>query len=166
MISLVTGCAAKDDAISVEQKLNQLFQSPYEAQCIAVVKSNKTENTYAYTCSKNTDGMQKLDFGDMLVAVSPDGAVIERNGEKISTTSAEGELELTPDYFFKNHQNNGEITETLDGYNLECDVVNGNQYRNRLVMETDENFVPERMIIEDKNGEIRVDIKIEKFLKQ
>ncbi len=166
MISLATGCTAKDDTLSVEERLNRLFQSPYEAQCSAVVKSNKTENTYKYTCSKTADGLQKLNFGDMLITVSPDGGSVESNGENIRTASMEGETRLSPDYFFVNYQNKGKIDETPDGYKLECDASGDNPYRYKLVMETDKKLVPKKMFVEDKDGQIRVEIKIEKFLLQ
>lgn len=162
-IALLTGCGAKENPDSTQEKITTIFSTPYKAECIATVKSDKTENTYSYTSESNSDGTWSLDYGDFRLSTDFENATAERGGEKITSRAAEGELVLSPSYFFKNYLSGGDIENTDDGYMLTCNIKENKFNRCTAEMEIAENFVPRRMSIKDKDGKQIINIEIVKF---
>jgi len=162
-IILISGCRATDNSHSLEERIERLFASDYRAECVAEITSNKTKNKYSYVCEKVSGGAYIIDYGDMKITLSGEEALIEKNGEKISSPLSDGDLATVPEYFFNNYLNGGELKETDDGYILECDIKDGSYYRHRARMELSTNLHPENMSIKNKNGEEIIKIEISKF---
>ncbi len=160
-MTLLAGCGTNE--ISLEEKIDKILSSPYTAECVAEITSNKTENEYTYYCERLEDGTYTVDYGDMKLSVSTDGAVISQGGIDITSTTTDGELALLPSYFFSEYLKSGQLSPNDDGYLMGCDISGDNSYRHTAEMEFDENLVPEKMCIKDKNGNEIIKVNVISF---
>lgn len=161
MITLLAGCGA--DNMSTEDKIETIFNGAYTAECIAKVKSNKTENEYEYLCKRLDDGTYIVDYGDIVLTVGKDSSILSGNAGDIIAGTTDNELALIPTYFFDAYLKGGKIVSDNGGYVLMCDISGDTPYRATAVMELDEKLVPQKMCIEDTDGDDIIKIDIKKF---
>lgn len=162
VITLLAGCGTNDN-MSTEDKIEAMLTGAYTAECTAKVKSNKTENEYVYTCRRLDDGTYIVDYGNIVLTVGAESAVISGDAGDITTNAADSELSLIPTYFFNAYLKGGSILSDNGGYVLTCDISNRTPYRATAEMELDENLVPQKMSIEDLNGDDILEVEIKKF---
>lgn len=160
-ITLLAGCGTNE--INLEDKIDKTLSSPYIAECVAEITSNKTENKYTYSCERLEDGTYTVDHGGIKLSVGTDGAVISQGGIDITSSTSEGELPLLPSYFFSEYLKGGQISPNDGGYLMECDISGDNPYRHTAEMEFDENLVPGKMCIKDKSGNEIIKVNVISF---
>ncbi len=162
MITLFTGCSTDD--MSIDDKIDAMFKGPYTAECTAKVKSNKTENEYTYTCKRLDDGTYIVDYGDIVLTVGENSSILSGINGDITASTTDSELSLIPTYFFEAYLKGGKLVSD-DGYILMCDISADTPYRATAVMELNEELVPQKMCIEDIEGNDIIEININKFLR-
>lgn len=162
MITLFTGCGA--DNMSIDDKIEEMFKGSYTAECTAKIKSNKTENEYTYTCKRLDDGTYIVDYGDIVLTVGENSSILSGTNGDITAGTTDSELALIPTYFFDAYLKGGKVVSD-DGYILMCDISADTPYRATAVMELDEKLVPQKMCIEDTDGDDIIEININKFLR-
>ncbi len=160
MITLFTGCGAVD--MSVDDKIEEMFKGSYTAECTAKVRSNKTKNEYTYTCKRLDDGTYIVDYGDIVLTVGENSSILSGTNGDITASTTDSELSLIPTYFFEAYLKGGKIVSD-DGYTLMCDISADTPYRATAVMKLDEKLVPQKMSIEDIDGNDIIEININKF---
>ena len=165
MITLLSGCGTNDNGFSARQKAEQVFASPYIAECSAKILSNKTENEYLYTCEKTADGDTVLDYVSIRLTLSGDSAVIENGADNIQTAVTDNELWLVPESYFNAYLKDGIFTETEDGYQCKADA-DINIYRKKIEIELDKKCIPVKMTLSNENGEETIEINVKKFIQK
>ena len=163
MITLLTGCSA--DNVSIDSKIETMFKSAYTAECSAKVKSNKTKNEYEYVCKRLDDGTYIVDYGDIVLTVGENSSILSGENGDITAGKTDSELALIPTYFFESYLKGGKILSDDGGYVLACDISGDTPYRATALLELDEKLVPQKMCIEDTDGEDIIEINIKKFLR-
>ena len=157
---ILTGCTKEKP--TYEKKIEKMFLSPYRAECVATVATDKTSNQSTYTCQRFPDESYVLDYGDMKLLVNGETAVLEKDGIKVNVSTSEGELSLMPTYFFKGYKDGGRLTPTETGFLMEYDVED-TKYRKKAQMSLDKNFIPQKIHISDDEGKVVTEIEIKKY---
>lgn len=163
LITLLAGCSTEDNPATLEDKLDEMIFGEYTADCTATVISDKTCNTYVYSCNRSKDGTYTVDYGDMTVMVDNYDAVISKDGNEIKAEISDNELAMLPTYFFNEYLSDGKLIQDDNGYTMESHISGDNPYRHTASMKLDKNLIPHTMSIMDINGNNVINVEISNF---
>ena len=157
-------CSCGADSADIHGKIHSKFYTmpSYTAQCDAVVKSNKNENTYHFTCDYDSaSNTHEIDYPDASVTLTNGKARIVRGDLINEIPTDDSDMLILLDTFFASYYESENTSMTVGAMSaessgttvLDCELTKPTKYgRTMKLTIQNKGIVPKELCTYDADG--------------
>ncbi len=173
IVLILCGCGA--ESADIHGKIHSKFYTmpSYSAQCEAIVKSNKNENTYQFTCDYDSaSNTHEISYPDATVTLTNGKARIVRGDSINEIPTSDSDMLILLDTFFQSYyesENTSMTVGAMSGDNsgttvLECELTKPTKYGRAMKLTVqNRGVVPKELVTYDADGDERIKVIFKSF---
>ncbi len=173
LVFILCGCGA--ESADIHGKIHSKFYTmpSYSAQCDAVIKSNKNENTYHFTCDYDSASQtHEINYPDAAVTLTNGKARIVRGDMINEVPTDDSDMLILLDTFFASYYESENTSMTVGAMyaenngttTLECELTKPTKYGKTMKLTVqNRGIVPKELCTYDADGNERIKVIFKSF---
>lgn len=170
-----TLCGCGTENADIHEKIHSKFYTmpSYSAECEAVIKSNKNENTYNFTCDyDSTTKTYEIIYPNTTVTLCGDKARISKGNSINEMSASDSDMLILADTFFESYYESENTSMTMSAFagessgttTLECELTKPTEYGKTMKMTIqNKKIVPLELSTYDADGNERIKVIFKSF---